>query len=147
MVGAGVLPVWKGWVLLGREARDKQWADFGGKRDDTDKSYKDTAAREWEEETMSMWWTQKEMRKQLQKIRPIQLARYQMFVVPFRPRQGMIRQFHNIYKHFYHCRKCPEGMLEKDRVKWVRIGDVLKMNVRPWFRQMFRQWLQERFHM
>lgn len=69
MYAAGVLPMcWIGdrlFFLVGRDARDDTWSDFGGKCEKIDRDIAWTAAREFWEETYGVLMDAKMMRARL----------------------------------------------------------------------------------
>ena len=162
MKAAGVLPVsinhqGKIVLLLGQETpfqdqnnpNDELWCGFGGKTDQGE-TPEETAAREFEEESMALWMSKDEMLHILQTNYNQRLLDkhtddiYQEFVVYFDYDERIPDQFDRVLNYFQRCNKiqsiCPEGHLEKSAVEWFTLDQIISGQVdkvlRPTFLQM-----------
>lgn len=147
MKSAGILPVIRGHVLLGRESFAKHWSGFGGRCDDSETMLQ-TALREFDEESCGIF--DKEKTKQFVNNNLINRMvsttpkgdLFHMYVIDV---DDYVRNNPKYYtmniqdtftslrnKETVECRK------EKDYVKWIPWKHVFKYNCRRSFINDYR---------
>jgi hypothetical protein len=117
------------YVLVGRDARDDSWSDFGGKVEKVDKDAMSTAAREFWEETYGVLMDAKTMRSRLTSAslelrgRTQNMHPYYCFVteIPFVP--GLRNAFRKQLA-FLRQRNVHRTYLEKTDVVYVTLGEL-----------------------
>lgn len=137
---AGVLPYAyhndKIYLLLGREREGGEWSDFGGGREKGESS-KTAASREGYEESMGFLASSPAVLKR--KLESFIDTGYRGHIYPFEIKYNtsLTTTYNSIVSYMKRCRwRCPEGYLEKDKVKWVRFDNLhsLRLNLRHFFR-------------
>lgn len=124
---AGIIPYYKDLitgryhVLLGYEIAHKNWSGFVGKKETCDKTIKDTALREFTEETGDVF--KQYMYYFKRKLLNKSYIRYNT--------QNKIRHIHlffiEIGSHI-HITPIPKG-LEKSQLKWFSVKDIKENKV------------------
>jgi len=141
---AGILPyaVYNGRVvfLLGKDAQDALWSDFGGKYETKDKNEIETAMREMTEETCGCVMDMRALRMRMSfhcNYHMLQSTTqskhpYYMYLlqVPFDPH---LRSAFKKTVAFLRYSKLPKGMVEKVDVQWVTLEQMQRMTLRSVF--------------
>lgn len=150
---ASIIPICshngKRFMLLGRESagyseRSKNWDTFGGGREEIDKSPKDTAIREFDEETMGVFGSTDYIREKLHKVHVhIKNTMHYVYIlqIPYDP--IIVETYNRILSKMRDCFRtkkvtkdgiematlylptCPKGLFEKTMLSWFPIKNVL----------------------
>lgn len=141
---AGILPFarYRGFTvfLVGKDAQDGMWSDFGGKYETKDKNELDTAQREFQEETCGCVMTRKVLRNRMLHAHNYTLLEsttqarhpYYMYLmeIPFDP---SIRKLFERVVDFLRFSKLPKSMVEKVDMQWVTLQQLKTLKLRPVF--------------
>lgn len=141
---AGILPFALHGVhvlfLVGKDAQDGSWSDFGGKAEPTDRNELDTAQREFNEETCGAVIGLRALRMRMSEERNYTALAsttqsrhpYHMFVLqlPFEP--GGRRAFRRAAE-FLRVGRFHRRYLEKADVQWVTYRQLHALPLRPVF--------------
>lgn len=141
---AGILPFarYKGVTvfLVGKDAQDGLWSDFGGKFEARDNSELDTAQREFQEETCGCVMTRKALRNRMLHPHNYTLLEsttqakhpYYMYLmeIPFDP---SVRKLFDRVVDFLRFSKLPRSMVEKVDLQWVTLHQLRTLKLRSVF--------------
>lgn len=141
---AGILPfaVHNGQVvfLVGKDAQDSVWSDFGGKVESVDRSELDTAIREFQEETCGAVLDGRALRVRMghpanyRVLQSMTQSRHPYYMhvlqLPFDP--GTRKAFHNVLA-FLRMTRMPKRYAEKSDIQWVTWAELQKLNLRTVF--------------
>lgn len=113
--------------LLGKDARWKQWSDFGGKNDLNDVSMHDTAIREFYEESMGVIFDTKQIKHLIVNCNYIKTLSYRnhdyfMFLLHIKYNDLYIRKFKTIHSLNLNV---PKKFKEKTEIKWFSLRDII----------------------
>lgn len=147
---AGILPFarYNGETvfLVGRDAQDGTWSDFGGKYESRDKNEMETAQREFYEETCGMVMDMKALRMRMSFPQTFQMLQsttqskhpYYMHLleVPFDP--GLRAHFRRSVA-FLRFSRLPKTLVEKADVQWVTLAQLRRLTLRAVFAQSVRR--------
>ena len=141
---AGILPYarYKGvtMFLVGKDAQDGLWSDWGGKFESKDKSEMETAQREFQEETCGCVMDMKTLRVRMSLPSNYTILQsttqakhpYYMYLmeVPF---DAHVRaNFKRTVSFLRFCR-LPKSMVEKVDMQWVTLSQLMALNLRTVF--------------
>ena len=147
---AGILPfaTYRGEVmfLVGRDAQDGTWSDFGGKCETRDNSPLDTAQREFYEETCGVVMELKTLKMRMNctdtyhMLQSSTQSRHPYYMhlleIPFDP--GLRTQFRRTVS-FLRFSKLPKALVEKGDVQWVTLTQLKRLSLRSIFAQTLRR--------
>lgn len=141
---AGILPYAKyketTVFLVGKDAQDGLWSDFGGKYEVKDRNEIDTAQREFQEESCGSVMDIKTLRMRMSVTSNYHLLQsttqakhpYYMYLleVPFDPH---VRANFKRTVSFLRFSKLPKAMVEKVDLQWVTLPQLMALNLRSVF--------------
>lgn len=141
---AGILPYarYKGLTvfLVGKDAQDGAWSDFGGKYETRDRCQMETAQREFQEETCGCVMTRKALRSRMFHAHNYRLLEsltqakhpYYMYLmeIPFDP---LVRRTFERVVDFIRFSKMPKSMVEKTDLQWVTLQQLKTSKLRSVF--------------
>ena len=155
-------------VLFGEEVEGDGWSEFGGGREPGE-TIAQCAAREYEEETMSMWYNREEMLTILNSQRLLATynnGKYLQYLVYFPYSEWVVNQFNRVFDHLRSSverigQQPLELGWEKSRVRWFSLSALLEETtiekIRPCCRDNLRRighhyerllhqhWIKEKF--
>lgn len=147
---AGVLP-WaclKGRVifLVGRDAQDGTWSDFGGKHEARDRSELETAQREFYEETCGTVMDLRALKTRMNCPQTFRMLvsttqskhPYFMYLLEI-PFDASLRTAFRKTVAYLRFAKVARGMVEKTDVQWVTLEQLRRMDLRSIFGQTLRR--------
>lgn len=132
---AGILPFAfhenKTYFLVGKDGQDGTWSDFGGKYESKDRSYLDTAQREFYEETCGCVMDMRALRLRMSLSSNIHVLRsstqskhlYLMYIVEI-PFDACLRTSFKRTLNFLRFSKASRNFMEKSDVQWVTVDDL-----------------------
>ena len=152
--GAGVLIYKKKnnklYFLLGKENliitkkcnKGNKYCDFGGKRDNIDNNYIDTASREFYEETMGSMFSVNEIRNKLINCKVFynEKYKYHQFLMEEDISDDIISSYNKIRSYLSSCMRiipqdkdffyqklpsCPDGYVEKSEIRWFELNEII----------------------
>lgn len=146
-MGAGVLlrsrdPSGKRVVLLGREAEDGKWRDFGGGKEGKETPLA-TACREASEESNGLLGSPLEVRKLIHERNAAVLSdangTYTTYVIdlPHGELQAFLAYYTRSIRFLnenFECARNTEGLMEKDQAKIVGLDQVRRMSLPRWYK-------------
>ena len=151
---AGILPIaekdGKLFFLLSRETINTtewkgrgKWSDFGGKREKGE-TLKTTALREGFEETMGILGSIKDLNKKLNEdlVKKYRKNNYTTYVFKIKYEKNLPKKFRrkyiNILKTKKHLITEPNGLYEKDMIKWVPVCNIENIlpKMRIWYKSI-----------
>ena len=155
----GVLPYavdeGKRYYLVGREKHEDgwdgsgKWSDFGG--DPEGDSAVNGAAREFHEETMGFFGSERHIRTRLAKSKRFRVPGGYMYLLRITYDPHAPSLFRRIHGYIMQCdtRNCPDGLFEKTSIRWVgenELRDAMNQNenrYRPEFLESLKSVLND----
>lgn len=139
------------FFLLGKENlilskkkcnKGEKFSDFGGKKNNNDNNYIDTASREFYEETMGSICSLCEMKDLLinAKVFYNEKYKYYQFLLKMDISDDKINTYNKIRSYLNSCMQlipnndnsyyqklpcCPDGYVEKSEFKWFELNDII----------------------
>ena len=141
---AGILPfaLYKGTVvfLVGKDAQDGLWSDFGGKYETKDRTELETAQREFIEETCGCVLDMRALKMRMNHthhyrvLTSLTQSKHPYYThviqVPFDP---MVRSIFRRTTAFLRFLKLPRGVMEKVDLRWVTLDGLKQLSCRSVF--------------
>ena len=147
-MGAGILPIAINnntvFFLLGQEAYDKKWADFGGSPSPKTEAVFKTAIREGYEELDGFLGTKKELKKLVEKNLIEKISKNDntyhsyLFTIQYDPLlPSYFNNHHKFIKENFPEKIDKKGYFEKSNIKWFSLGELQNTNFK--FRDHYKE--------